>query len=121
MIHDWPESDGSRRETADVLRVWPPLVFCFLLGVAVTLAVVLLGAKPNEPSPPPPPCRCDPRDRDWLRDADEASDGCVCPPGFDCVVSTCVCRVFRHGATIDEVELRCGDELVTYVQPIARP
>ena len=51
----------------------------------------------------------------------KGSDGCVCPPGFDCVVSTCVCRVFRHGATIDEVELRCGDELVTYVQPIARP
>jgi hypothetical protein len=41
VLDDWPDSEGARAECAEIVRIWPPLVFAFFLGVVTALAVVL--------------------------------------------------------------------------------
>ena len=70
MHIDWPPSPGADREVADLLRIAPPLVFCFVLGVVVTLAVEALT--PPAPPPKPAPCLCQHHQRPILEEEDEA-------------------------------------------------
>jgi hypothetical protein len=59
VLDDWPDSEGARAECAELVRIAPPILFAFFLGVAMSAGVVLAAERPPEvhqsPAPENPP------------------------------------------------------------------